>query len=138
VTLLFLILLLSLSSKLFAADINFNDGEDLVESYLSESLQPETHSIAVLGQIGSNNEIAAYQSGQNNQIQISQSGDLNEVIAFQYGDNNYLNINQNGDNNRADIYQFGSYNTANIEQSGNQYFLLEQYGDFGVVNIIQF
>ena len=121
-----------------ASDIDFENSLDLYDSALSLSLEPAINSTINIEQLGSHNNVIAAQSGYDNQMQVTQHGDSNEIIAIQYGESNELNVNQFGDNNKADVYQFGSYNSANITQSGNQYFLLEQYGDFGVVNITQF
>jgi minor curlin subunit len=124
------------ASNSFAKDID--ESTDLVESVLSLSLQPTINSSINIEQLGSHNSAVAIQSGLDNQIKLTQLGDSNEIVAVQYGESNLLNVTQFGDNNKADVYQFGSFNTANITQSGNQYFLLEQYSDFGVVNITQF
>ena len=135
--LIFLIYLI-LISPVNANDINHDDSSDLLSSSLSLLLQPSINSLISVQQTGSLNDVIAFQSGQNNQIKLEQQGDLNQIIAVQYGEKNEINIHQYGENNRADIYQYGTFNLANISQSGGQYFLLEQYGDFCVVNITQF
>jgi len=121
-----------------AQDIDISQVNDFKESALSASLGGSYGSVVSVIQEGESNFALAQQSGELNQLSILQIGHFNQAISIQSGDFNQINIEQYGDGNLADIRQYGSFNQANVVQYGHQSFVVEQHGDFSVVNITQF
>jgi hypothetical protein len=125
-------------ANVMSDDLAIHDEFDLKETALSLSLNGSYFSTAIIEQQGQFNVTQVLQSGSDNQLSIVQIGNNNQINSYQIGDSNSVNGKQFGDNNSADIYQFGTNNVAHIEQHGDQYFLIEQYSDYGVVSVIQY
>lgn len=136
--LLFLILNLFLISSIQAIDCEVNDcfheiGMDInvdidLEIFLNTDIPLNENTLAVIAQIGSENEAYQYQYGVSDIALIYQEGFSNYAYQEQQGSYNQAYILQKGSENEAYQYQYSNDNIAIIIQMGNFNYAYQEQG----------